>query len=96
MVGTVLKISPMCSLYNMVVLPAASSPSMTTCRAHESPHTLSAVTYASSAQLRPVTHPHFLVAEHLVKHLPHSVSHRAESVGADAPRCLGQVVHWTK
>ena len=32
MVGTVLKISPMCSLYKIVVLPAASSPNMTTCQ----------------------------------------------------------------
>lgn len=31
MVGTVLKISPMCSLYRMVVFPAASRPSITTC-----------------------------------------------------------------
>lgn len=30
MVGTVDKTSPMCSLYNIVVLPAASNPSMTT------------------------------------------------------------------
>ena len=36
MVGTVLKISPMCSLYSIVVFPAASSPSMTTCQeAHQ-------------------------------------------------------------
>ena len=32
MVGTVLRISPMCSLYKIVVLPAASSPNMTTCQ----------------------------------------------------------------
>lgn len=30
MVGTVVRTSPMCSLYRMVVLPAASNPSMTT------------------------------------------------------------------
>ena len=96
MVGTVLKISPMCNLYKMVVLPAASNPSMTTCQAHESPHTSLPGTYASLAKLRSVPHPHFLVAEHLIKHLPHSVSHRAESVGAKAPRCLDQVVYWTK
>ena len=53
MVGTVLKISPMCSLYKMVVLPAASNPSMTTCQAHESPHTSSAGAYASLAELLP-------------------------------------------
>ena len=29
--GTVDRISPMCSLYRMVVFPAASKPSMTTC-----------------------------------------------------------------
>ena len=32
MVGTVLRISPMCNLYKIVVLPAASSPNMTTCQ----------------------------------------------------------------
>ena len=31
MVGTVDRISPICSLYRMVVFPAASKPSMTTC-----------------------------------------------------------------
>lgn len=31
MVGTVLSTSPMCSLYRIVVLPAASRPNMTTC-----------------------------------------------------------------
>lgn len=35
MVGTVLRISPMCSLYRMVVFPAASRPSMTTCKRHQ-------------------------------------------------------------
>jgi len=30
-VGTVLSTSPICSLYKIVVLPAASSPNMTTC-----------------------------------------------------------------
>ena len=35
MVGTVLSTSPMCSLYKMVVLPAASRPSITTCAESE-------------------------------------------------------------
>jgi len=30
-VGTVLSTSPICSLYKIVVLPAASRPNMTTC-----------------------------------------------------------------
>lgn len=91
-VGTVLSTSPICSLYKIVVLPAASKPSITTYNAFEHFQNVRLSTF--SQQTRGVlcqvskSHPHLSIAEQFVEHLAEGVSHG--SIGSRHSQVCGQ------
>ena len=70
----------MCSLYKIVVLPAASNPSMTTC---QEAHQRSFINGQRCELMRQgntwkrLSYPHLLIPKDSVQHLPHGVSHFA-------------------
>lgn len=84
----------MCSLYKIVVLPAASSPSMTTCQEAHQLSSIDGGDYVPRKQCnscKNLSYPHFFVPEDSVQHLTHGVSHFAPRIlGLKPLGCLGQ------
>ena len=77
-VGTVLSTSPICNLYKIVVLPAASRPNMTTCTSTEGSQKMSRMLRQNNCRmLRPPSrsYPHFPVAKQLIEHFTKRVPH---------------------
>ena len=89
----------MCSLYRMVVFPAASRPSMTTCSTLASSGGSQPAPRRRPAEASPrLSYPHLFVPEQLVKHLPKGDAHLESAaiarIGAPLRESYGNLLFW--
>lgn len=90
-VGTVLSTSPICNLYRIVVLPAASRPNMTTCT---SPKQCDMWFSQVVGGLPPGSYPHFPIAKQFVEHLTKRVPHLTLAPSSQKVRSRSAAFSW--